>query len=199
MESTRAKVAARFRDALGGDDELARRLEVCLWNWTVSTCARDFGPHALYWANPKYRYRYTTRAQSLEFNLKAPGNPELARRVMAKELSVKAFAHMSPQEMWPEKWEDAYAKVAAKQLRREADVDASKAPDGAYTCGKCKSRKTVYTSIQIRSADEPMVRILLHKQSASHAATPNLTNRALWLPLQTNFVRCLNCGKSWKD
>lgn len=171
MEDVRAKVTSRFAAALAGDEVLAKRLEVCLWNWTIETCSRDYGPKALYWANPRYRYRYTTRALSLEFNLRQPGNPELGRRVRDKELSVKAYAAMTPQEMWPERWEDAYAKVAAKQLRREADVDASKAPDGAYTCGKCKSRKTVYTSIQIRSADEPM----------------------------TNFVRCLNCGKSWKD
>lgn len=168
LDATRAKVVDRFRRALD-DDVLARRLEICLWNWTVTTCGRDGIP--LYWENPRLRYRYTTRALSLEFNLKNPRNPALAARVKSRDLAVKAFANMSPQEMFPEVWEAAYAKVAARQLRREADVDASKAPDGAYACGRCKSRKTVYTSIQIRSADEPM----------------------------TNFVRCLNCGKSWKD
>jgi DNA-directed RNA polymerase subunit M/transcription elongation factor TFIIS len=169
--ATRAKVAARFAGALDGDAALARRLEVCLWNWTVTTCARDLGANALFWANPRFRYRYTTRALSLESNLRQPGNPRLRERVLRRELPVRAYVNMTPQEMWPERWEEAYAKVAAKQLRREADVDPRNAPDGAYTCGKCKSRKTVYTSIQIRSADEPM----------------------------TNFVRCLNCGKSWKD
>lgn len=168
LAATRAKVVSRFARVLE-DDTLAKRLEICLWNWTVTTCARDH--IALYWDNPRVRYRYTTRALGLEFNLKNPRNPELRRRVRAKELSVKAFAHMTPQQMWPENWEAVYQKVAMRQLRREADVDASAAPDGAYTCSKCKSKKTVYTSIQIRSADEPM----------------------------TNFVRCLNCGKSWKD
>jgi len=168
MEATRAKVAARFAASLG-DEVLAKRLEICLWNWTVVTCTRDGVP--LYWDNPRYRYRYTTRALGLDFNLRNPGNPELLRRIKARELSVKAFANMTPQQMWPEHWEPVYQQVAMRQLRREADVDASTAPDGAYTCGKCKSRKTVYTSIQIRSADEPM----------------------------TNFVKCLNCGKSWKD
>jgi len=28
--------------------------------------------------------------------------------------------------------------------------------NGAYTCGKCKSSKTSYFQLQIRSADEPM-------------------------------------------
>lgn len=168
MDATRAKVADRFARVLD-DATLAKRLEICLWNWTVTTCARDAIP--LYWDNPKVRYRYTTRALSLEFNLNNPANPGLLERVKARDLGVKAFAGMTPQEMFPELWEDAYAKVALRQLRREAHTDAATAPDGAYTCGRCKSRKTVYTSMQIRSADEPM----------------------------TNFVKCLACGKSWKD
>jgi DNA-directed RNA polymerase subunit M/transcription elongation factor TFIIS len=170
--ATRAKVVRRFRAALGGNHEeasLAKRLEICLWNWTVTTCERDYGSGALYWDNPRYKYRYTTRALGLAYNMSHA--PTIAERLREKTLVPKAFVHMTPQEMWPERWEDAYATVAAKQLRREAAVDADTAPDGAYQCSKCKSRKTVYTSMQIRSADEPM----------------------------TNFVRCLNCAKSWKD
>lgn len=166
MEATRAKVTGRFADALG-DAVLAKRLEVCLWNWTVQSCERDRVP--LYWDNPRVRYRYTTRALSLGYNVKnAPG---ILDRIRAGQLSAKAFVAMAPREVWPARWEDAYATVAARQLRREAGVDAATAPDGAYTCGKCKSKKTVYTQMQIRSADEPM----------------------------TTFVRCLNCSKSWKD
>ncbi|NDH06527.1 hypothetical protein EBX93_11505, partial [bacterium] len=167
MDVARAKVVARFARTLDGDAVLAKRLEVCLWNWTVETCERDRLP--LYWDNPRVRYRYTTRALGLDFNLRHPGNPELARRVKARELSVKAFANMTPQQMWPERWEDAYQRVAMRQLRRECGVDAASAPDGAYQCHRCKSMKTVYTSVQIRSADEPM----------------------------TNFVRCLACGRGW--
>lgn len=168
MDVTRAKVYARFNKVLA-DDTLAKRLEISLWNWTVLTCQRDLIP--LYWENPRVRYRYTTRAQSLEFNLTHPRNPGLVARVLDGSLSVKAFANMTPQEMFPEQWEAAYQQQAMRQLRRETDVDASNAPDGAYTCGKCKSKKTVYTSVQIRSADEPA----------------------------TIFVRCLNCAKAWKD
>lgn len=174
---TRAKVVDRFARALGGDagasldagalDALAKRLEICLWNRTIVTCTRDRVP--CYWDNPRVRYRYTTKALGLEYNVRH--NASIRERLVSRELAPKAFVGMQPQEMWPERWEGAYQKVAMKQLRREADVDASSAPDGAYTCSRCKSRKTVYTSMQIRSADEPM----------------------------TNFVRCLNCGKNWKD
>jgi transcription elongation factor S-II len=168
LDTTRSRVTDRFRQVVG-DDVLSKRLEICLWNWTLKTCARDGIP--LFWDNPRLRYRYTTRALGLAFNLRNPRNPELLRRVRSGELSVKTLANMTPQQMWPEMWEPVYHRVAMRQLRREADVDASKVPDGAFACSRCKSRKTVYTSMQIRSADEPM----------------------------TNFVRCLNCGKSWKD
>lgn len=174
MEATRAKVVARFGEAVAAAalsdadaDTLARRLEVCLWNWTLRTCERDGVP--LYWQNPRFRYRYTTRALSLAYNVRhAPG---VLDDLATRRLHPKTFAGMAPSEMWPARWEEAFQRVAMRQLRREAGVDAETAPDGAFTCSRCKSRKTVYTSMQIRSADEPM----------------------------TNFVRCLACGKSWKD
>lgn len=169
MERTRSRVHERFTRVLGGDADLAKRLEICTWNWTLKTCQRD--GMALYWENPRVRYRYTTRALGLEFNLKNPRNPGLIDRVLSRDLSVKKLAGMTPMEMWPEQWEEWKGKIVQKQLEREYDVDPSKAPDGAYTCSRCKSKKTVYRSLQIRSADEPM----------------------------TNFVRCLQCGKAWKD
>jgi DNA-directed RNA polymerase subunit M/transcription elongation factor TFIIS len=154
------------------DPVLGKRLEICLWNWMIRTCERDgIRGELLKWANPRCRYRYTTRALSLEFNLKNPGNPALLERVKSKALSVKALADMTPHQMWPEHWEPVYQRVAMQQMKREASLDSSKAPDGAYTCSRCKSRKTVYTSLQIRSADEPA----------------------------TIFVRCLHCGRAWKD
>lgn len=168
QRTTRDKVVARLQRVVG-EEALARRLEIAHWNRTITTFSNDHGTLSVVWANPGFRYRYTTRALGLEYNLgHAPG---VLERVRSRALAPKTLVAMSPSEMWPERWEDAYAAVAARQLRREAAADVTTAPDGAYTCGKCKSRKTVYTSMQIRSADEPM----------------------------TNFVRCLNCGKSWKD
>ena len=180
-ETIRIKVRARFLAALQ-DAALAAELEKCLWNHTLRACQRDGIP--LYWVVLKarnnktsrsmsmVRYRYTTRALSLEFNLKHPGNPQLACGVKERAIPVKRLVGMRPAEMWPERWKDVEERVKFRQLRREAaTLDPATAPDGAYTCSKCKSRKTVYSEMQIRSADEPM----------------------------TKFVRCLNCGKAWKD
>ena len=165
----RAKVVARFARSLGDDAaawHLARQLDTLLWNWTLLACERDHIPR--YWTDKRLRYRYTTRALGLDFNLHHPKNPALR----SKSLSLRRLMSMTPQQMFPEFWKEVYERVAAKQLRRlAATMDPETAPDGAYTCGKCKSRKTVYSSMQIRSADEPM----------------------------TNFVTCLACGKNWKD
>jgi transcription elongation factor S-II len=163
--ATRAKVVARFERALG-DATLAHHLEIALWNWALRTCVRDRIP--LYFAK-RLRYRYTTRAQSLEFNLRHPRNPALRERVASRALGLKRLVDMTPQEMFPELWEPVYQRVAVRQLRREAAKHAPAA--GSYTCSRCKSDHTVYVAMQIRSADEPM----------------------------TIFVSCLNCGKNWKD
>lgn len=168
MEETRRKVVSRFERALCGDAAKAKNLEVCLWNWTIRTCIRDSIPR--FWSNPALRFRYTTRALSLEFNLTHPRNPGLGDRVRAGELSVKKFAAMHPCEMFPEMYSDIYERLAAKELRRMA-VSHHDAPDGAYTCRACKSKKTQYTCLQTRSADEPMC----------------------------IYVSCLQCGKRWKD
>lgn len=183
---TRHKVIERFRRAFQGvafqrpnhhhpdpgQPDVAVRLEKHVWNWMIQTCERDgIRGELLKWSNPRVRYRYTTRALSLEFNLKNTQNPGLVDRLASKQLSLKAFAAMTPHQMWPEHWEPVYQRVAMRQMRREATVDPTTVPDGAYTCSKCKSKKTVFTSMQIRSADEP----------------------------STQFVRCLNCGKAWKD
>lgn len=163
----RGRVVARFERALE-DATMARHLEVCLWNWTIRTCLRDRIPR--FWDCPKFRYRYTTRALSLAFNLRHPRNPGLGDRVRARQESLKRFANMTPHEMFPELYEPIYERLAARELRRMA-VSHENAPDGAYTCRACKSKKTQYTCMQTRSADEPM----------------------------TIYVSCLQCGRRWKD
>lgn len=168
MEAVRAKVADRFRGVLDGDATMARHLEICLWNWTIRTCIRDRIPR--YWDNAAFRFRYTTRALGLAFNLRHPANRALGDRVRAGELPLKKFAGMTPSEMFPELYEPIYMKLAARELRRMA-VSHQDAPDGAYTCRVCKSKKTQYTCFQSRSADEPMC----------------------------IYVACLQCGKRWKD
>ena len=165
LAATRAKVVSKFGDPLA-DETLARQLEICVFNWAVRTCTRDCIPR--YWANKKFRFRYTTRALSILQNLKHPKNPALLKKVRAKEISVRDLAGMLPQTMFPELWAPVYERLAIKQLRRMAKVPTAFA--GSTTCGRCKSKNVVFTELQTRSADEPM----------------------------TVFYYCQGCNKNWK-
>lgn len=168
MEGVRAKVRQRYGRVLEDGDK-ARRLEVHTFNWTVAACIRRNIKR--YWDNPRFRYLYTTRALSLEFNLKNPRNPGLAERVKASDNEyLRKFANMTPHEMFPELYAPIYERLAAKQLRKMA-VSHQDAPDGIYQCRACKSKKTQYACLQTRSADEPM----------------------------TTYVSCLQCGRRWKE
>ena len=149
----RAKVAARFGRTLGNDD-LGRKLEIVLWNWTVRSCVRDgVAPH---WNEEwvrSFRERYTTRAVALDvFNLQK--NEALRQGLIDGSVGIKRFVEMTPWEMNPGLWEPVFERVAYKALRRQLTVDAESAPDGAFTCSKCKSKKTTFYEMQTRSADE---------------------------------------------
>jgi transcription elongation factor S-II len=73
-------------------------------------------------------------------------------------------------DLFPERWEESIRRAAARQLRKMRIRDIDNAPDGAFTCRRCHSKKTTYVQLQTRSADEPM----------------------------TTFVSCLSCDNQWK-
>ena len=75
---------------------------------------------------------------------------------------------MTPQELYPELWEDSILKSAKKMnmLSKENNAQGT----NMFKCAKCKQRNCTYYQMQTRSADEPM----------------------------TTFVTCLNCYNRWK-
>lgn len=168
LHVVRDRVRVKFEGALE-DASLARSLERKLWNWTLQTCKEDRIP--MYWDNPRVRYRYTTRALSLAFNLRHPKNPGLGDRVRARDLTLKDFIAMTPQQMFPGLYAEIEARREAEKERLRKSRTQKEAPDGLLVCRACKSKKTHYVLMQTRSADEPM----------------------------TAFVTCLNCGKKWKE
>ena len=168
MNSVREKVVERFEHVLG-DKRMSRCLERCVYNWTIKTSRYD--GILLFWENPPFMYRYTTKALSLHFNLGNPKNPGLLQRVVNGDMGLKALVNARPPELFPEMWDAVYERVAARQLRKQIGVDIATVPDGAFSCSKCRSKKTTYYQLQTRSSDEPM----------------------------TTFIQCLNCSKRWKQ
>lgn len=166
----RERVRAKYEAAAGGCAATAARLEQATYNWLLRTCERDGIPR--YWEDAKLRYRYTTKALSIAANLGRDGGALRARLLDPADEGVtpRRLVDMTPQEMRPEFWEEQYEKTMKHQLRRESPLNLDDVPDGAFTCGKCREKKTVYRCVQIRSADEPM----------------------------TVFVSCLKCRENWK-
>lgn len=168
LHVTRNRVRAKFECALENACR-AVTLERLLWNWTRRTCKEQRIP--IYWDNPRVRYRYTTRALSLAFNLRHPKNPGLGDRVRAQEVPLEEFIAMTPEEMFPGLYADIQARRKAEKERLRRLRTQNDTPDGLLVCRSCKSKKTRYVLMQTRSADEPM----------------------------TAFVTCLNCSRRWKE
>ena len=64
-----------------------------------------------------------------------------------------------------------FRQECAKEGIRDAQVAKNQGTETElFKCGKCGKRRTTYTQLQTRSADEPM----------------------------TTFVLCLDCGNRWK-
>jgi transcription elongation factor S-II len=76
---------------------------------------------------------------------------------------------MTYSELYPEQWGNMI-EMAIKKEAKMLEVDKSAATD-MFRCSKCGKRECTYYEMQTRSADEPM----------------------------TQFIRCLNCGKQWRQ
>lgn len=68
-------------------------------------------------------------------------------------------------------YKDIDAFVAERAKATEVQEHAMGNVTSMYTCGHCKNTQCAYYQLQTRSADEPM----------------------------TTFIRCLKCGKRWKN
>lgn len=164
-----ARRKARAKLAAVGGERLAEDVETCVFNFTLRVCREAGVP--LYWENRKVRDVYAHKIWSMIFNLKNPANPGLLRRVQSGEMPIKTLVDAHPAVLFPEKWDELYEIVAKKQLRKQLTTDIDKVPEGAFTCSRCKSRKTVFYEMQTRSADEP----------------------------STIFIQCIACSKRWKQ
>lgn len=170
---TRKRAAARFARAFADgaatkdDPELERmgkKLEICVWNAVIFEAEPSF---PLTWEAKEFRYRYTMRVVSTEQTIRHVSG--LMDSLLIGEIGLKKLVSMKPWEIVPDVWADAFEKVAKKHLVQSSS-DAESMPDGIAECRKCKSKKTSYTQLQTRAADEPM----------------------------TSFFVCHNCGNRWK-
>jgi DNA-directed RNA polymerase subunit M/transcription elongation factor TFIIS len=124
------------------------------------------------WENPEFATLYRITAQRVISNLDSSSyiqNTRLLKRLQDGEFAPHDVAFMTYSDLYPEAW----ATIQEQALKREAkmlEVDKSAATD-MFRCSRCGKRECTYYEMQTRSADEPM----------------------------TQFIRCLNCSKQWRQ
>jgi transcription elongation factor S-II len=143
--------------------DLATNLEKGVFNFAIKEAT--IKKEVKKWENPWFVQLYTDRLRSIYINLK---NPSILEQIKSGELLPQTFAFMTHQEMNPERWKELIEK---KKLVDKNKYDTQLvARTDMFTCGKCKSNRCTYYTMQTRSADEP----------------------------ETIFITCLDCGKNWK-
>jgi len=124
------------------------------------------------WENPEFVALYRITAQRVISNIDSASyiqNARLLARLQDGEFKPHDVAFMTYSDLYPESW----APLQETAMKREAkmlEVDKSAATD-MFRCSRCGKRECTYYEMQTRSADEPM----------------------------TQFIRCLNCGKQWRQ
>jgi transcription elongation factor S-II len=96
-------------------------------------------------------------------------NAKLLERLKEKEFCPHDIAFMRPENVCPEKWT---ASVNALMKKYESAYEnKATAMTNMFKCGKCKKRECTFYELQSRSGDEGT----------------------------TIFIRCVNCGNSWRQ
>jgi DNA-directed RNA polymerase subunit M/transcription elongation factor TFIIS len=124
------------------------------------------------WENPEFQSLYEITARRTVSNIDPKSyvqNTRLIQRLREGEFLPHDIAAMGFAELLPEKWGDL-TEASIKREAKMLEVDKSAATD-MFRCSKCNKRECTYYEMQTRSADEPM----------------------------TQFIRCLNCGKQWRQ
>lgn len=151
-------------------DEDKINFERGLYNFTLDD-AKSRAVHAV-WENPEFTQLYLIHARRVIANLDPTsyvGNARLLARFREKEFKAHDIPYMSYSDLFPEKW-GAMIELAIKREAKMLEVDKSMATE-MFKCSRCGKRQCTYYEMQTRSADEPM----------------------------TQFIRCLNCGKQWRQ
>ena len=129
----------------------------------------------------KFRETYFNKSRQIYINLLSDsyvGNTELHQHLRKKQkltlesipnIAPGRMAFMTPQEMYPGHWKELIDERNRQQKLMYEERDDD--VTGEFQCGKCKSWKTKHREAMTRSADEPM----------------------------TVFIKCKNCGASWKQ
>lgn len=118
-----------------------------------------------------FQYKYISIAVRIYSNLNPDSylkNTTLIGRLLNKHFTEFELVNFDQESIFPEKYSQLMQKYIAslpKHMEQQEEIS-----EGMFRCGRCKTYKTTYYQLQLRSSDEPM----------------------------STFVNCLNCGNRWK-
>jgi transcription elongation factor S-II len=147
-----------------------KSLETGIFRSTMETCRMN--DCWIRWENPEFQAHYEVIARRTITNLDPTSyvkNKDLLAGVCSKTILIEEVPFLPMSELFPEKWK----KMVEQQLKQEASAlegDKDMATD-MFKCTRCGKRQCTYYEMQTRSADEPM----------------------------TVFIRCISCGKQWRQ
>lgn len=166
----REKVVSLIKSKTGFQDVICKDMEIGIYNW----CIRYASDNEIVrtWKNPSFMNLYLEKARSIITNIDKDSyikNETLALRIKDKEFLPHELAFMKPENVFPDRWRKAIETLMKKY--ENAYENKTQAMTNMFTCGKCKKKECTFYEMFTRSGDEPA----------------------------TIFVRCINCGHSWRQ
>ena len=147
------------------DNPIVLNLEKGIFNETIKYCKEQ--SIDLKWSNFNFSNKYSKIARKTIANITYTTNAnDVKEKIFKNVWQPETIASKTHAELDLKYNEKIKKKIMAKYINTKPTQEH----DGVFKCGKCKSKKTTYTQVQTRSADEPM----------------------------TIFAVCLNCENRWK-
>lgn len=143
--------------------KMALNLERGVLNYTL-----DSNKSFSIW-NDAFKKAYMARAVTVAININPESylqNTNLIKRLLNREITEFELCYFQPKDMFPEAWNRRLQEMKDSEPKQQEDVEEV---EGFFRCGKCKTYRTSYYQLQLRSSDEPM----------------------------STFVSC-KCGNRWK-
>lgn len=169
MNQLRETTVTALTERVGLEELIARDMEVGVFNATLAYA--DTKRIVKAWKVAAFSRAYIEKARSVISNIDGQSyvhNGRLLERMRGHEFLPHEVAFMTPEQLFPELWSD----VVDRHLKKKENAFEYKisAQTDAFKCGKCKKSECTYYELQTRCADEA----------------------------STIFVKCVNCGNSWR-
>lgn len=143
----------------------AINLEKAIFNWSLKD-AKQKEIKPIIFENVNFKRIYLNKCRTIIYNLTFNDQEDYIKN----NVKTKDIPDIDIQRWKPELYTEIHAKMQKKDAQWVAN-HKDKQHTGIFKCGRCRSKNTVFVSLQTRSADEPM----------------------------TNFITCLNCNNHWKE